>query len=409
MKTVGLTAQDASFNKLLEAIEINDLNRVNQILSGDIDLEYDDNHALKFACKLGHVAIVKVLLEYDANLHQNHNEALLIAVEHRHTAVTAALLSQGADIHDRNGEIWSQANQNPERNDDFYKLIALGEKTLVSIVLLEQLDNALAAHDYTFANELAHALPKKDWCEGILIALCHGNSEIAKHILEFGADLSQHSNDIWSTNASTVAFWEAWHKCDHSLLPLLVMHGASTADALYSYLYESYASLDSTKKDFVSALIVASNYEKETLEYAGRIALEYGFDDIMQECITYLSEFSEVINRLFYDVLCHDAIQFYPIFISLNAVPQVSGYNNEEWWSFFITGCDNRELITYLAIHLNRSYLSEGLEIILDRALENKDWLWAEQLMLLGATPSTLTRFKTMEISCFCDKVKNEI
>ncbi|MGL4220752.1 MAG: ankyrin repeat domain-containing protein [Shewanella sp.] len=408
MKTVGLTTQDASFNKLLEAIEINDLNRVTKILSGDIDLEYDDNHALKFACKLGHAAIVQVLLEHDANLHQNHNEALLIAVEHRHTSVTAALLSQGADLYDRNGEIWSQANQNSERNDDFYKLIALGEKTLVSIVLLDQLDNSLAAHDYIFANKLAHALPKKDWCEGVLIALNHGSSEIAKHILEFGADLSQHSNDIWGTNASAVAFWEAWHKCDHSLLPLLVTHGASTADALYSYIYEpNHAAIDMTKKAFVSALMVASNYETETLRYAARFALEYGFDDITQECITCLSEFPEEINDLFDIALIYEATPFYPVFMSLNAVPRIHDYDDENRLSCFIMNCSDRKLIEYLALHVINSDVS-GVDIILERALKNNDWLWAEKLIHLGAIPRESIRFKTMEISCFCDKVEND-
>lgn len=407
MKTVDLTTQDANFNKLLEAIEINDLNRVTQILSGDIDLEYDDNHALKVACKLGHAAIVQVLLEHDANLHQNHNEALLIAVEHRHTSVTAVLLSQGADIHDRNGDIWSQANQNTERNDDFYKLIALGEKTLISIDLLEQLDNALAAHDYILANELAHALPKKDWCKGVVIALSHGNSEIAKNILEFGADFSHHSNEIFGANASSVVFWEAWHECDHSLLSLLVTHGASPADALYSYIYESYASLDMTKKAFVSALMVASNYEQKTLRYAASFALEYGFDDITQESITCLSEFPDAINELFDKALLYRATQFYPVFMSLNAVPQIHDNHDEDRLSYFIMNCSDRKLIEYLALHVIHSVVS-GVNVILDRALKSKDWLWAEQLIHLGATPSTLTRFETMEISCFCDKVEND-
>ena len=175
--------------------------------------------------------------------------------------------------------------------------------------------------------------------------------------VDFNLNIGKESKlkEICYANASAVAFWNAWHNCDHSLLPLLVTHGANPADALYSYLYESYASLDMTKKAFVSALIVASNYEQETLRYAASFALEHGFDDITQECINCLSDFPEEINDLFDIALIYGATQFYPVFMSLNAVPQIHDYHDEDRLSYFIINCSDRKIIEYLALHVIRS------------------------------------------------------
>lgn len=92
-------------SELSQAIENDDVQKVREVLSADIDVNAENNAGefpLETACQRGNKEIVELLIENGADV--NHSEesefytALMTASHHGHANIVRLLLKHGADV-----------------------------------------------------------------------------------------------------------------------------------------------------------------------------------------------------------------------------------------------------------------------------------------------------------------------
>ena len=85
---------------------------VKYLIGHAADIHAQTDYSLRLASKNGHLDIVKYLLKNSANIHAQHDEALTLASENDHLEVVRYLVEHGADIHALNDTALISASSN---------------------------------------------------------------------------------------------------------------------------------------------------------------------------------------------------------------------------------------------------------------------------------------------------------
>ncbi len=253
MKAVSYTHLDVYKRQrysLREAVLLNDVELARTRLDegGDVDTGRGmyDGPLLKIAAELGYLDIVTLLLDRGANIEATDDlgrRALMSAACHGQTEIVRCLLDRGADI---NAVDWSGqsalSNATAEGHQDLFNLLrsrgarhgiidalALNDIPLLEALLDEALRDErnvdllsdgrarlamfavgygnLAAVDALLARGASHWHPWFDQHSLLAEAAKHGHIDIARRLIEHGADLHTIGRDgltplEWATRAS---------------------------------------------------------------------------------------------------------------------------------------------------------------------------------------------------------------
>jgi len=73
----------------------------------------NNNYAIKWASKNGHLDLVKKLIEHGADIHADDDYAVRLASKNGHLCVVKKLIKYGANIHAENdfSIVWASANK----------------------------------------------------------------------------------------------------------------------------------------------------------------------------------------------------------------------------------------------------------------------------------------------------------
>jgi len=88
------------------------LKMIEKLISKGADVHADDNAALKWASKNGHLKVVKFLISKGVDVHVDGNCALRWASLHGHLEIVKFLFSKGADVHAENSCSLQWASKN---------------------------------------------------------------------------------------------------------------------------------------------------------------------------------------------------------------------------------------------------------------------------------------------------------
>jgi len=379
MRNNNMIDNNSLFNELLQAVRASDAKYIVTLIEQGVDIEEDRNRALMLACQLGNIQVVKILIGANANVGQNNNEALLIAVVNRHAAVTAILLAEGADHTARDGAIWEEATRPQGRTDGLTALTELDDDSLSDMDWVNLLDKALSQRNQLLAEVLVQALPKEEGAIAVVVALEHGNTSMAKQLLDCGVDFEQHDEN------SALAFYSAWTQGSKSLLPQLYACGATTSGALNDYIYRSNVSTNELDADFLSEMLKISEYDHLTCELIAQLTIPK-YLDTAAEAISHLSAHPVALKSIFTLALSNDAKALYQQLMELKAGISVSD-DEMDWLEQLMISCSDRELISYLLGQFGGERL-QGCSELLDSAIDESDVSWAEHLICFGLRPS---------------------
>ena len=61
-------------------------------------IHFNNNYALRLACKNGHFAIVKYLVKKGADIYADNNDAIIQALDNNHQNIVDYLVKNGAEM-----------------------------------------------------------------------------------------------------------------------------------------------------------------------------------------------------------------------------------------------------------------------------------------------------------------------
>jgi hypothetical protein len=109
-------------SKVLE--NIGDLNMVKILIEKGVDINVDDDIALRNSVDKGYLNVVKYLIENGANIHSNDDEALIQSAENGNLEMVEYLVENGANIHAQDDAAMVRGLDNGHKNVFFTLLYA---------------------------------------------------------------------------------------------------------------------------------------------------------------------------------------------------------------------------------------------------------------------------------------------
>lgn len=196
MQTCILDFEDPHIDAaLVSACEEGHTELVKLLLEKGADIHAEDDDSLRRASKNGHFEIVKLLLENGVNIHAGKDSALYVSCVNGHTDIVKLLVEKGADI--------SLSGSMNEVNIHFGGTNHLGDTHTTSA--LQQAAYKGHVEITKFLLEIHRQrgeFPEKDLLSDILGNVAeHGHFEVAKLMLENGADV-HYDSDIALRSAS---------------------------------------------------------------------------------------------------------------------------------------------------------------------------------------------------------------
>ncbi len=102
--------------RLAEAAENGNLQKVKRYLDEGDDIHYQDDYALRWAAFYDHLEVVELLLDRGADIYAGENNALRYAAYNGHLKIVRLLLDNGADKSAKNYEAlkWAKLHNHKE-------------------------------------------------------------------------------------------------------------------------------------------------------------------------------------------------------------------------------------------------------------------------------------------------------
>ena len=281
---MNTSEQSEDLTPLMRAIKEGDVDKVEDLLDTEIDLNAKNNkgfNAFHLACEIGATRIVNLLHKKGMDINEPADDylrstPLFLAIKNNHERLIWFLLKLGAKIDQRDAKTGNT-------------ILHLISSSCSSDLVLPEIfikDNVNSQNN--------------DGVTPLMLAVVSRKIEMAHQLLQNKALVDQ--KDKWGYTALWYAFHAlsgAYHLEDEKILRLLVKYGASLDTAFGQTKYTLLQVAIKNKKLELARLLLQNKASVDQKDELGNTALWYAYESGDEEMVKLLIEYGANLNAVF--------------------------------------------------------------------------------------------------------------